>query len=186
MIRKSIKNRYLITAFIVALLFTAPVFAEDQNGDAHVGTTAMQQQTEAPAADTEKDADNNPENENNVAEEGIDDSKEPASDRQEKGDDTPVEENAVKTKDIRLITVGEGELILDKEGHVICKPAEGYAVTTIIADRDAGKYKAGELISEEIVSKLDFPDGTTVKAVFEAINTDAPDAEAPASATALF
>ena len=67
---------------------------------------------------------------------------------------------------VKYVAVGGGTVHIS-DGMPVCEPYEGYDLISVRADAPAGGFEAGEEIPFDLVSDIDFPDGTTVFYEFE-------------------
>ncbi len=88
--------------------------------------------------------------------------------------------------ELTLVTIGHGDLSLDKEGKLSCIPDTGYEIISITADKDAEGVKKGREIPETGISEITFRDDTTITAIFGKIPEDNMLSTRPLSARAAF
>lgn len=88
--------------------------------------------------------------------------------------------------ELTLVTIGHGDLSVDKAGKVSCTPDQGYEILSITANKDAEGVKKGREIPETGISEITFKDDTTITAVFGKIPEDNMLSTRPLSAHAVF
>ena len=88
--------------------------------------------------------------------------------------------------DLTLVAVGKGKMSCSDDGSVRCRPAKGYEVVSITADKDAEGIRAGKQIPELEIGEIEFDDGTTITAEFEKIDEGDLQPSRPDSSGAVF
>ena len=87
---------------------------------------------------------------------------------------------------LTLVSVGCGDLFVDKDGRVSCVPEKGYEIISITADKDADDVKKGNQIPETEIAEISFDEDTTITAIFRKTPEDELFGIRPVSATSIF